>query len=212
MRLPWFLREAIEEIAVQARASEHVDQTSGVSARLSIAALELVASNVERRVLRTGERQPVPRLIDLYAAVPAVSGKIELVYEGEQEGSARVAARLIGKAVKAVFDRHFPPVHENKKHPRALEPLYSKVQAWFTSGANLELTDHRTDGEERTALSAVDGLKELARKFLHPEDEGEEIAAMGLVLEALHQHSLLSRDGLEGAAVYGDILRKMLEG
>ncbi len=211
VRVPDLFRELVEEIAVQARRSEHVDQSSGVSARLPISALELVASNVERRVLTVGDTDAVPRLCDLFATLPAVTGKCELVYEGEQEGPSIVAGRLIGAAVKAVFLRHFPPVHRGRKETAAAEPLYGRIQAWFSSGHTLELTDTRPTAQEVRALRKVDGLRDLVRKYLQGLPPAEEAGAMELVLEALHQHSVLSREGNLGAVTYGDMLSRMMQ-
>jgi magnesium chelatase subunit I len=114
----------IEEIAFVARKSELVDQSSGVSARLSIAARELLVSNLERRALKTGEAVVAPRLVDLFAALPAITGKVEMVFEGEQQGAEIVAKKLIGDAVKSLFESRFPPVEgpraraESRRRPR----------------------------------------------------------------------------------------------
>jgi magnesium chelatase subunit I len=114
----------IEEIAFVARKSELVDQSSGVSARLSIAARELLVSNLERRALKTGEAVVAPRLVDLFATLPAITGKVEMVFEGEQQGAEIVAKKLIGDAVKSLFESRFPPVEgpraraESRRRPR----------------------------------------------------------------------------------------------
>lgn len=211
VKLPRLFREVVEEIAIQARASEHVDQTSGVSARLSISALELVASNVERRQVVTGDKNPLPRLCDLFAALPAITGKCELVFEGEQEGAGIVAAKLIGSAVKAVFARNFPPIHHSKKDPKPVEPLYARIQAWFSAGHALEISDMESGADESKRLKEVDGLRELARKYLPSLPPAEEAGAMELVLEGLHQHSVLSREGSIGSIVYTDMLSRMMQ-
>lgn len=106
--VPDWLADAVEEVALGARASEFVDQNSGVSARVPIAILESVVSGAERRALRNGEARAVARPSDLVAATPAITGKVELVYEGEREGITKVATHLVGRAIKTVFDRHFP--------------------------------------------------------------------------------------------------------
>jgi magnesium chelatase subunit I len=211
IQIPLLFRELVEEIGIQARSSEYVDQTSGVSARLSISALELVASNVERRRVLSGDTASVPRLCDLFATLPAITGKCELVYEGEQEGSSIIASKLIGKAVKEVFLRHFPPIHRGKKDTSPVEPLYSAVQAWFSSGHSIEIDDARPAREEAKKLHQVDGLRDLARKYLPGLKGEEEVGAMELVLEGLHQHSVLSREGTVGAITYGDMLSRMMQ-
>ena len=106
--VPDWLADAVEEVAIGARASEFVDQNSGVSARVPIAILESLVSGAERRALRCGESRAVARVADLVAATPAITGKVELVYEGEREGISKVASHLVGRAIKTVFDRHFP--------------------------------------------------------------------------------------------------------
>jgi len=110
IEIPMYVRDLIENIAFAARESELVDQSSGVSARLTIAALELLQSNLERRAALTGDRFVFPRLSDLAMVLPAITGKVEMVYEGEQQGSEVVARKLIGNAVAKLFEQKFPPV------------------------------------------------------------------------------------------------------
>ena len=110
MVIPDVYLDLLEEIAFRGRESEYVDQKSGVSARLPIAARELLVSNLERRALRTRESVVAPRLVDLFATLPALTGKMEMVFEGEQQGAEIVAKKLIGDAVKALFEATFPPV------------------------------------------------------------------------------------------------------
>jgi magnesium chelatase subunit I len=211
VRVPRFMREVVEEIAIQARRSEHVDQASGVSARLPISAMEVLVSNVERRRILTGDRSPVPRLCDLFALLPAITGKLELVYEGEQEGATIVATRLIGEAIKTVFLRYFPAVHQERKGAGGAEPLYEKVQSWFAAGKTITITDHLPSEPERAALRSIPGLRELADKYLPAASEDEAAAVMELVLEGMHQHSVLAREGLYGSARYGDMLTRMMQ-
>jgi len=211
VRVPQLYREVVEEIAREARKSEHIDQSSGVSVRLSVSALELLVSNVERRMIQHGEEEPLPRLCDLFALLPAITGKCELVFEGEQEGAAIVAARLIGQAIKTVFARRFPAVHHSRKDPAAPEPLYGRIQAWFSGGNSLELSGERPAREEGRRLRQVDGLRECVRKHLPDLPAEEETGAMELVLEALHQHSVLSREGTIGTITYGDMLTRMMQ-
>jgi magnesium chelatase subunit I len=120
--VPDWLADAVEEVAFLARQSEFVDQGSGVSARVPIALLETVVSGAERRALLCGEPRAVARVADLVAAQSALTGKIELVYEGEREGPAKVAAHLVGRAIKAVFDRHFPDALADASPPRQEPP------------------------------------------------------------------------------------------
>jgi magnesium chelatase subunit I len=212
LHVPWFFREVIEEIAIHARESEHVDQTSGVSARVPITALEVLVSNVERRVASQGRAEAAVRLCDLFAVIPAITGKIELVYEGEQEGATLVAEKLIGKAVRAVFQRVFPAIHPDRKRAEsAVEPLYGKIQNWFAQGNAIEITDFRRAGEEAKVLRSITGLEELVRNHLRIEGESDLLAGMELVLEGMHQHSMLSKEGFQGIVSYGDMISRMMQ-
>lgn len=227
VHVPALVREIVEEIAFQARRSEFVDQGSGVSARLSISALENVVSNCERRALRTGERRAVPRVCDLYAAVPAVAGKIELVYEGEREGVAAVARRLIGQAVEAAFRRRLPDAYAARppaapkgaakgrpgpgtKDAPVEDTVYKPVLDWFARGNRVEVSDAMGPEEYAEALERVAGLRALAQEHLRPPAE-ELPLAMEFVLEGLHQCSLIAREDLEGGTSYKDMLKTMFE-
>jgi magnesium chelatase subunit I len=221
VEVPEFLRELIEEVAIQARKSEYVDQNSGVSARLPIALLENVVSNAERRGLLTGEKQVVARVCDLAHAVTAVSGKVELVLEGEQEGALNVARHLLGKGVKAIFAQRLPDAYRPRRtrgqaaaaaaEGESASNEYRPVLEWFASGNTIELSDELPAEEFATRLGRVKGLERLAREYLKPRDEGQKSVAMELVLEGLHQNSMLSRDALEGGrASYRDVLKTML--
>src|SRR6266496_2731421 len=116
--IPDFFRELVEEITFAARASEFVDQSSGVSARMPISAIEILVSNLERRGLRHGEARVSPRLCDLPACLPAITGKVEMVYEGEQQGAEVIAKKLIATAVKKLFDARFPPPDSGRPSQR----------------------------------------------------------------------------------------------
>jgi magnesium chelatase subunit I len=118
IEIPQYVRELIEQIAFVARESELVDQSSGVSARLTIAALELLHSNLERRAAITGDSVVFPRLSDLAMILPAITGKVEMVYEGEQQGAEVVARKLIGLGVNKLFESKFPPVERAGTQPR----------------------------------------------------------------------------------------------
>ncbi len=224
VRVPQFMRELVEEVAIQARRSEYVDQNSGVSARLTIALLENVVSNAERRGLATGEKHVVTRVCDLQAAVSAVSGKVELVLEGEQEGAQNVARALLGRGVKAVFAQKFPDAFKPRRtRRRGAEPPdeaeaqataeYRPVLEWFSSGNHLELGDDVPQAEYAASLAKVKGLADLAARYLEPRDGEEHAVAMELVLEGLHQSSMLSRERTDsGTTGYKDMLKQMLSG
>lgn len=211
VQVPAALREAIELVAFEARASEFVDQASGVSARLSIAMLENVISNAERRALRAGEAEATARPADLFTAISAVTGKVELVYDGEREGIGAVAAALVGKALGEAFTRVFPDGYaEDEGDAGTSAPVYDAILGWFRSGGTLDLDDTAGDAEHLARLGEVTGLRELVERTASPASDGELAALMELVLEGLHQGSLLSRDD-DGPnrRQYGDMLAQM---
>jgi magnesium chelatase subunit I len=229
--VPAWFRELVEEVAFAARKSEYVNQSSGVSARLSISLLENVLSNMERRAIRHGEKVVHPRVSDLVAAVPAITGKIELVYEGEQQGAEIVARRIVGEAVKETFRRFFPdpvPPKRRKKRraedeeadeeeeelvrPEKPEPSpYQSVLSWFSRGNTVETSDEMSEDEYAARLGKVDGLRDLARR--HPGLDGDDglPLVMELVIEGLHQHSMVSKWEDKDRASYRDMLKSMFE-
>ena len=224
--VPQFMRDLVEEVAIQARKSEYVDQNSGVSARLPIALLENLVSNAERRGLATGETRVVTRVCDLQHAVSAVSGKVELVLEGEQEGALNVARALLGRGVKAVFQQRFPDAFKPRRargrsatppqeegEPQAASE-YRPVLEWFSAGGHvLRIGDDMSAKEFALTLSQVTGLGALAARYLEPRDADEHAVAMELALEGLHQSSMLSRERTDGTATeYKDMLKSMLSG
>ena len=224
VKVPALVRELVEEVVAQARKSEFVDPASGVSARASISAMETLVSACERRGIRTGEKEVVPRVADLYSIVPAIAGKIELVYEGEREGVAAVARRVIGQGVLAAFKRRCPdpgggrpPAAKASSRARGpgskdapLEDTeYKPILDWFAKGGKVEVNDAQDAETHRKALEAVPGLRSLAERHLPGEDAG---LAMGLVLDGLHQASLIAREDLDSGVSYKDLLKTMFEG
>src|SRR5438093_6789919 len=149
--IPVFMRELIEEVAIQARKSEYVDQNSGVSARLPIALIENLVSNAERRALRSKETRVLARVCDLQQAVSAVSGKVELVLEGEQEGTLNVARALLGRGVKSLFTQRFPDAYKPRRARSAAAQQaeseamasseYRPILEWFATGNHVEISD-----------------------------------------------------------------------
>jgi len=221
--VPAFMRERVEEVAIQARRSEYVDQNSGVSARLPIALIENLVSNAERRGLRSGETRVLTRVCDLQPAVSAVSGKVELVLEGEQEGALNVARALLGRGLKALFSQRFPDAYKPRRGRSAAAQAQSESELanseyrplleWFASGNQVMVSDDLPHDEYAKRLGAVRGLKELAAKHLEPRGPEEHAVAMELALEGLHQHSMLSRERVDGAhTAYKDMLKSMLSG
>lgn len=225
VKVPAFMRELVEEVAIQARLSEYVDQNSGVSARLTISLMENLVSNAERRGLVTGESEVVTRVCDLHHAVSAVSGKVELVLEGEQEGAANVARALLGRGVKALFLQRFPDAFKPARRSRRAQQLaseeaepqagaeYRPILEWFSAGHHISLADDMTQADYVRSLKSVQGLEALSAKYMEPTSAEEHAVAMELVLEGLHQSSMLSRTRTDAAGTeYKDMLKSMLSG
>jgi len=209
--VPGFLREIVEEIAFEARASEFVDQNSGVSARVTISAIENLVSNAERRAVLLGESRILPRVCDLLGVLPSVTGKIELVYEGEQEGTVAVARHILGRAVKKVFVRHFPEARKLEADRDRDETPFEKVIDWFSGERRVEISDEMPTPEYLARLDAVPGLRALVEKHLRPQSPEERGPAMELVLEGLHQCSMIAREDVDGGgSAYRDLLGGMM--
>jgi magnesium chelatase subunit I len=183
VRVPSFVRELVEEIAFVAREDQRVDRRSGVSQRLPISVLETVASNAERRALVTGELEAVPRVADVYAALPAITGKVELEYEGEQQGVAKVAADLIKKAAGRVYDRTFEGADVRR------------IVAWFNDGNSLRASDQEAVVDLVREIERVPGLRDAAESApgVDSSDDAEVASACELLLEGLHAKRLISR-------------------
>jgi magnesium chelatase subunit I len=208
VELPDYLRETLEEVAFRAREDDLVDQNSGVSARMTISLLENVLSNAERRAVRAGVTKTVARVSDLAAASSAITGKVELVYEGEREGAAAVARHLSGKAVKRVFDARLPDAYRVETAEGGGE--FKGVVEHFQGGRSLDLSDELTDDELYERLTKISGLEAVAVKFLGAKGTGPIGAAMEFLLDGLHQTSLLAKDELVGGRVYRDMFEDMV--
>lgn len=201
------MKELIEQTAFEARNSEYIDQKSGVSTRMTITAMEQLISAAERRALINDEDKTSARITDLYHVVPALTGKLELVYEGEQEGAINVAKHLIGKAVKKTLLKYFPdPQHQKKQDDGAYETILN----WFTAGNELDLTDNDSAKEYKKRLNGVDGLKEFVNKYGDETLSRDPYVVMEFVLEALHQHSMIGKEDMEDKRSYSDMLGSML--
>jgi len=206
--VPEIVKEIIEQTAIEARNSEYIDQKSGVSARLTITAMEQLISSAERRAIVNGETKTTARITDVYNIVPALTGKLELVYEGEQEGAINVAKHLIGKAIKKRFIEHFPDPQDEKKQEDGNK--YQAILDWFADGNDLELSDKMSNKEYKRTLNRVKGLADFVKKNAPYTDERESLVLMDLVVEALHQHSMLGKEDMENMRSYSDMLGSML--
>lgn len=197
------VKDLVEQVAFEARKSEFIDQKSGVSARLTISAYENLISTAERRMLINNERNTFVRMADLAGIIPAITGKIELVYEGELEGPAKVANTLIGKAVKSLFAKFFPDPEKAKKSKTA-NP-YTSVTEWFTEGNTLDISDALTFPQYKKELMQVTGLYDLVKKF-HPKlSENQTLLLMEFVLHGLAEYSQLNKNFLNGGFGFSDM-------
>jgi magnesium chelatase subunit I len=190
VEIPAYVREVVEEVAFQARADRKIDKRSGVSQRLPITTLELVVSNAERRALQNGEKLVVPRVTDLYAALPSITGKFELEYEGELRGAEQVARDLIRSAVGNIFTGMFDGADTRT------------VVEWFDLGGSLPLGDTTSAEEVVSRTGGVQGLRELAeRAGLAPGAAAPTVAsAIDFVLEGLYAQKKISRSEERGYA------------
>ncbi len=212
--MPHYLKEIIEEIAFQARGSEFVDQKSGVSVRMTISVMESLISSAERRAIINGEKTIVPRICDLQQVLPGMTGKLELVFEGEQEGSVKVSRALIGKAVRETFRKYFPdPLQKKIRTPQGEEPKrrddeYTPIIAWFELGNKIEVADDMPFDDYYSELSKVANLKEVATKHMKVEESKKyELAtSMEFVLDGLHQFSRIAKDDTDNVVAYKDLV------
>ena len=184
LKVPDFIRETIEQIAFEARDDQRIDKHSGVSQRLPITVMESVVSNAERRSLTTGEEKVLPRIADIYAAIPSMTGKMELEYEGEQIGANRIAKDLIKRASGEIFEGYFVGID------------FAPTVRWFDEGNNLRMAD--TAGAEECML-LVEAVPDLIENSLIPfdfkrNDAHQTVAACEFVLEGLYAQNKISRN------------------
>ena len=184
LHVPKYVQEVIERIAFAAREDKKVDKRSGVSQRLPISCMENVISNAERRAIHSGENLVVPRIGDIYAALPAITGKLELEYEGEMKGADQVSRELIRSAIAKTFDEYFTGVNLNQ------------VVQWFDLGGEIHLPDDAGAEEALESLHTIQGLMEkLSKVSVQPKDDPElQVSAAEFVLEGLHAHKRIGRN------------------
>jgi magnesium chelatase subunit I len=201
------LENLVEQIAFEARKSEYIDSKSGVSARLTISAFENLVSTAERRKIINGETETQLRISDIYGIIPALTGKIELVYEGEQEGPSKVAFILIGKAIKSLFLNYFPsPEKQKKSHD--VNP-YNTITNWFSKGNVIDVLNTIPNNDYEKTLKSVPGLKEIVKKYQPKADESTQLLLMEFVLHGLAEYSMLSKFRLEYGIQFKDMLSSM---
>jgi magnesium chelatase subunit I len=188
VHVPQYLREVIEEIAFQAREDKRVDRRSGVSQRLPITTLESAVSSAEQRAARLAEPQAVARVSDIYAALPAITGKLELEYEGELKGAEVIARELIRTAVGKIFSKHFSDVN------------FQQVIQWFEVGGELKVPDLTATSQRFRQLCQIQGLMEHTGRLgaTNRKDEAAVAAAAEMILEGLWAHRRIGRSEERG--------------
>lgn len=203
------VKDLVEQVAIEARKSEYIDEKSGVSARLTISAYESLISAAERRVLINNEKKTFIRMADFVGIIPAITGKVELVYEGEQEGPGIVAQTLVGKAIRTKFVKFFPNPEELRKS-RELKNPYKPITKWFNDGNQLDILNDDTESEYQKKLKNVPGLHDLVKEKHKNLSEKEQYLLMEFALHGLAEYSLLSKHKLAKGSSFKDLLSSML--
>lgn len=212
VEIPDLYREVVERVAFEARRSEYVDRNSGVSARMPITLLETIAASAERRAIVNGNSNTTLRMTDLFSAVTAITGKVELVYKGEQEGPQNVAHFLVGRAVREAFNSRFVPNYRPGRDQKYGFPDFQPVVNWFEEGGHvLDIYDDMDETAYAKALDAVTGLAELAQAHWADAGAEEMPALMEFLVEGLHQNYLITKLVAGKKAVYTDSVSHMID-
>ena len=210
IHVPDLAKDLLEQLSFSARDSEFIDEKSGVSARMSITAFENLLSAAERRALINGEEETTVRFGDLIGIIPSITGKVELVYEGEQEGSAEVAKTLIGDATKELFDQYFPKIEKLTKEED--QDPYEQLLAWFFEQSGFELEDGLTDKEYKEELDAITPLVDLVKKY-QPETSAEDrYFMMEFLLWGLVENRKLSKYRMTTGMRFNDLYGSYISG
>jgi magnesium chelatase subunit I len=200
-------KDLVEQIAFEARKSEYVDAKSGVSARLTISAYENLVAAAERRSIINGEKNTFVRVTDFIGVIPSITGKVELVYEGEQEGPGIVAQNLVGKAIRTQFVNYFPDPDKFRKQKE--KSPYKKITDWFSEGNTVDLLHDQSNPEHEASLRKVPGLLELINEFHRGQDMPMKLFMMEFALHGLAEYSLLSKHNLTSGLQFKDLLSSM---
>lgn len=213
------IKRLIEQVAFEARTNEYVDKKSGVSARLTIAAYENAISSAERRAIIHKEEKTQVWISDLSGIIPSITGKIELVYEGEQEGPYQVAVNLVEKSIRTQFIQYFPNPDQLKKkrnsskktiEEKAIESPYKSITRWFDSGNHLDILLDMKDADKIATLYKVDGLYGFVKKYFPHANEKENALLMEFVLHGLASYSLISKKTVDGKIEFKDLMGSMM--
>lgn len=207
--VPELAKDLLEQISFEARKSEYIDEKSGVSARLSITAYENLLSTAERRALKSGDPKTTVRLSDFAGVIPAITGKVELVYEGEQEGADFVAQGLIEKAIESLFPNYFPKIEKLEKEDR--KGPYDDLIYWFFEGNGFELLDDLNDSEYQKILDSVSPLDSLIKQYQPDASDTDIYFLKEFILWGLVQFKKLSKyrftEGVQFKDPYGSFIK-----
>ena len=211
IHVPSLAKDLLEQIVFEARESEYIDAKSGVSARMSITMYENLIATAERRSLRSGDDKTTVRMSDFVGVIPSITGKVELVYEGEQEGAATVANYLIGDAIHTLFPIYFPAIEklEREKEKNA----YSDLLEWFFSESGFELLDEASDSEYHAIIDSVKPLEALIKKYQPDTPKHDIYFFKEFILWALVEYEKLSKNrivnGNQFNDLYGNFINKL---
>jgi magnesium chelatase subunit I len=200
-------KDLVEQIAFEARKSEYVDSKSGVSARLTISAYENLIASAERRCIINNEKNTHIRISDFIGVIPAITGKVELVYEGEQEGPGIVAQNLVGKALRTQFINYFPDPDKFRKQKE--KSPYKKISNWFGDGNTVDLLNDISQVEFERILKSIPGLLDLVNEFHKTQDQQAKLFLMEFALHGLAEYSLISKHNLTAGLQFKDLLSSM---
>jgi len=201
--VPELAKDILEQISFEARESEYVDEKSGVSARMSISAFQNLISTAERRLLISGDKKTKIRFSDFMGIVPAITGKIELLYEGEQEGPAFVAQTLIEEAVKSLFPSYFPKIEKLEK--KDAESPYDELIDWFLHTENVVLYEDMNEKRYQETLDSITPLKKLVEKHVPDLQESDRHFMMEFVLWGLVAFHKLSKQRFDEGLQFEDL-------
>lgn len=211
------VKDIVEQIAIEARQSEFVDVKSGVSARLTISAFENLLSSAERRILINGEKDTYVRISDFWGVMPSITGKIELVYEGEQEGPFIVAQNLVSKSMRSLFLNYFPDPEKFKKKKgkqvdkpaeEKLSP-YQPISSWYGNGNMVDILSDLSNKDYENVLKSIPGLQQLVETYQPSLDHQAKIFMMEFALHGLAEFSLISKNRMETGLQFKDLFSSM---
>ena len=210
IHVPELAKNMIEQLAFEARDYEYVDSKSGVSARLTIAAYEYMLSSAERRMYLNDEKETVIRISDFLSIIPAVNGKLELVYEGEQEGSYIVVLNLISKTIKRIFNNTFPVINLKSKDKKKHNP-YKSIQDWFEKN-KIKLRNDFSNENYNNSLHQIKGLEKIIKNKMSSIHPKEINFYMEFLLHGIAENSLISKKYTNTSIDFKDLISDIFSG